>query len=46
MSQAARREMERWSWRHATSEILADHYPAALASLAAQQGVRPSAASV
>lgn len=35
MGRAARAEMQRWSWRSATRELLQAHYPAAL--LAAQQ---------
>lgn len=32
MGAAARAEMERWSWRAATRELLRRHYPAALAA--------------
>ena len=42
MSLAARSEMERWSWRQATLEILHHHYPAAAAAAA---GMMPALAT-
>jgi glycosyltransferase involved in cell wall biosynthesis len=42
MSRAARAEMSRWSWRHATMEILREHYPAALAAARAAAPGSPS----
>ncbi|KAI7843341.1 hypothetical protein COHA_003038 [Chlorella ohadii] len=38
MGRAARAEMERWSWRAATRELLRRHYPAALAAWRQQEG--------
>lgn len=46
MSHAARAEMERFSWRNATLEILRDHYPAAIlanqAELQRQEQIAPA----
>jgi hypothetical protein len=46
VSRAARAEMERWSWRSATQQILQDHYPAAVAAAGGQPppAVVPAAA--
>lgn len=37
MGRAARAEMQRWSWRAATRELLQAHYPAALLAAAQQE---------
>ncbi|KAL4425179.1 hypothetical protein ABPG75_009195 [Micractinium tetrahymenae] len=37
MGRAARAEMQRWSWRAATRELLQAHYPAALLAAARQE---------
>lgn len=42
MGRAARAEMQRWSWRAATRELLNAHYPAALRAAAAQDEEGPS----
>jgi len=43
MSHAARAEMESFSWRNATLEILRDHYPAAiLANQAELEQIAPA----